>query len=142
MAQTARVATLTVQGQAKIRVKYRESGLNVTENFPTAAIAIINDRADVLNKDGRIVFPKKVVICQCAEISAENRRIAGTPVTAIDPGEDHEALLLPGAKASSVNPVRTVQKESTRPVGQCSDADPKRGCKNCCNCLSQRHRKK
>lgn len=117
-----------------VSVMYRGTRLRATESFSVGVIAVLKDRADILDKDGKVVFPGKAVICQRIEgLPPEDRRQAGTPVTVLNPGENHKNLILPKAKATKVNPIRTIQKEFVRPIGTCPDSRIDSSCKNCCN---------
>ena len=137
------VGTLAVRELGNIHVKYRGTGLKAKESFSVAVIAVIRQKADILGNTGKMIFPGKAVICQRIKgLTQEDCRQAGTPVTVLDPGEDHLMFILPNAKASKANPIRTIQKESTRPVGTCTDADPQGVCKSCCNCSKHHRRKK
>ena len=125
-------ATLAARNTDTILVMYRGTRLRVEESFSVGAVAVLKNKADILNRKGEMVFPGKVVICKRIDgLAPEDYRIAGTPVTYLDPGEHHQVLILPKVKASPINPIRTIQKKSVRPVEECKDVRP--CCKNCCN---------
>lgn len=128
---------LVARNVGQISLKYRGTGLKVSQNFSVGAIAVISNRADILDKSGCIVLPVKVVICKRFDLSEENRRQSGTPITAIDPGKEHDTLILLLAKATTTNPVRTVPKEVILSIGTCEKTDPP-VCKGCCNFLKRK----
>lgn len=122
-------------------LRYR-SGAEARENFLVGAIAVVRNEATIIDDKGRIVFPMKMVICRLNGGSTieEECRVTGTPVTVIDPGRDHDVFIFPRAKISSKNLVPVVQKTVCRPIGECTDSNPEKGCKGCCN--YSKHRKK
>ncbi len=132
-------ATLAAREETCISIIYRGTRLRVRESFTVGILAVLKDRADILDEGGKMVFPEKAVICQCVEgLPPEDRRQAGTPVTILNPGKNHRNFILPKAKASAVNPIRTIQKEFVRPVKKCANEHIRGTCKNCCNSPSPR----
>ena len=127
-------ATLAAGQETRVSLMYRGTRLKARESFAVGVLAVLKNRADILDEAGKIVFPEKAVICQCAEgLLPEDRRQTGTPITVLDPGKHHNSFILPKAKASAVNPIRTIRKELIRPVGKCPDTHIQGSCKNCCN---------
>jgi len=125
-----------------VHLLYRSGARADAPLFP-AAIAVIRDRADVVDKQGNLIPPTVVVICKRLMLPAlgfkgPNRFAVsklrmGAPVEAIQAGEGHNSAILKW----STEHAPTVFTECCRGVGACSDADA--SCGSCCNNHNGRH---
>lgn len=119
--------TGSVRSESFLRLKYKGGGV-VQSHLFTGAIAVIRGTATVINKLGKPILPKQMVICRKNNFNGTLRQFRiGIPIEVIDSEDVNPFLVLcRGAESSPV-----IAKSMCRPVGKCSDTDDT--CGTCCN---------